>query len=214
MSGGEAPRLPLPRAALRRKVRARSRKSLVIFAVDASESMAVQARMAVAKGAALALLRAAYLARDLVAVVVFEGEGARVVLEPTPSVDRARERLRRLPVGGATPLAAGLKQVWNLVRAERLREPQLAPTLVLLTDGRANVPLNAVADPHREVLSLAAQIRADGVAAVVVDAGSVGPPRPELVEIAERLGGPLVRVGLAGAGAVVSAVRGPAPGSR
>jgi Mg-chelatase subunit ChlD len=194
---------------MRRKVRVRGRKSLVIFAVDASESMAVHARMAVAKGAVLALLRAAYLRRDRVAVVAFEGDGARVLLEPTPSIDRARERLRRLPVGGATPLAAGLMQAWDLLRAERLREPQLAPTLVLISDGAANVPLEARANPRREVLCLAARIRADKVAAVVVDAGSVGPTRPELLEIAERLGAPLVRVGLAGASAIVSAVRGP-----
>lgn len=200
-------RFPLQRRDLRRKVRAKARKALVVFAVDASDSMAVQERMSAAKGAALSLLRGAYLRRDRVAVVVFEGESARIILEPTASVALARERLRQLPLGGTTPLAAGLRTAWEIVRSERLREPSIAPMLVLLSDGRGNVPLAPQADPHQEILLLADRIRADGISSVVVDAGSLGATRPELQEIAERLGARLVRVGRRGAGAIVSAVR-------
>ncbi|HEY3447358.1 MAG TPA: VWA domain-containing protein [Myxococcales bacterium] len=201
---GEEP-LPVRRGDLRRKVRARTRKSLVVFAVDASDSMATHERLRVAKGAALSLLRAAYLRRDRVAVVVFEGEAARVLLAPTQSIDLARAKLRRLPIGGATPLAAGLMAAWDLIRTERLREPQTAPTLVLLSDGRANVPLDPRANPQVEVLGIVERIRGDGIGAVLVDAGSLGPTPAQLVELAERMGGTLVRVGPGGTGAVVAA---------
>lgn len=175
--------------------------------VDASESMAAQDRLRAAKGAALGLLRHAYLRRDRVAVVVFEGEGARVVLAPTSSVDRARAGLRRVPVGGATPLAAGLWAAWRLVRGARLREPGLLATLVILTDGRANVPFAPGADVRAEVGLLATRIRADGISSVVVDAGAWGPTRPELSELSARLGCGCLRVGATGAGAIVAAVR-------
>ncbi|MGC4118321.1 MAG: VWA domain-containing protein [Myxococcales bacterium] len=201
---GESP-LPVRREDLRRKVRARTRKALVVFAVDASDSMATHERLRIAKGAALALLRSAYLRRDRVAVVVFEGEASRVLLAPTQSVELARSRLRKLPIGGATPLAAGMMAAWDLIRTERLREPLTSPTLVLLSDGRANVPLDPGADPRMEVLGIADQMRADGIGAVLVDAGSLGPTPGQLEELAARLGGTLVRVGPGGAGTVLAA---------
>jgi magnesium chelatase subunit D len=175
--------------------------------VDASESMAAQERMAMAKGAALAVLRTAYLRRDRVAVVVFEGESARVLLAPTPSIDQARQRLRRLPIGGATPLAAGLRTAWQVIASERQREPQIAATLVLLSDGRANVPLVPRADPRTEVLALANRIRADGVFSLVVDTEALYPTQPELMSLAEHLGGRILRLGRGGASALAAAVR-------
>lgn len=177
----------------------------MVFVVDASDSMATHERLRVAKGAALSLLRAAYLRRDRVAVVVFEGEMAKVLLAPTQSVDLARARLRKLPVGGATPLAAGLMTAWDLIRTERLREPQTSPTVALLSDGRANVPLDPRADPRAEVLGIAARMRADGIGAVLVDAGSLGPTPEQLTELAEKMGGALVRVGPGGTAKVVAA---------
>lgn len=205
--GGASTVLPVPHRALRRKVRTRTRKTLVVFAVDASESMAAQERMAMAKGAALAILRTAYLRRDRVAVVVFEGESARVLLEPTPSIDQARLRLHQLPIGGATPLAGGLRTAWQVIISERQREPQIAATLVLLSDGRANVPLARQADPRAEVLALADRIRADGVFSLVVDTEALYPTQPELVTLAEHLGGRILRLGRGGTSALVSAVR-------
>jgi magnesium chelatase subunit D len=123
-----------------------------------------------------------------VAVIAFEGERAQVLLEPTASTRLAQERLRVLPIGGATPLAAGLSAAWQLIRAERLRDPQLEPTLVLLSDGGANVPLRRGADVRAELRTLAARIRGDGIRSLVIDAAARGEPRRELVELAERLG--------------------------
>jgi magnesium chelatase subunit D len=200
-------RLPCPSRDLRRKVRSRPRQALIVFAVDASASMAAGERMSIAKGAAIAILRTAYLRRDRVAVVVFEQETARVLLEPTRSIDRAQERLRALPAGGGTPLPAGLWTARQLIAAERLRDPHLAPTLVLLSDGQSNVPMDAMAYSPREALAVADRIRADGVSVLVVDVAT-GPASPQaLVELAERLGGRLLRVARGDAGAVAAAAR-------
>ena len=60
---------------LHKKIRYQSRRQLVVFVVDASESMGegTRVRMAAAKGAILALLRDAYVTRCRVALVVFRG---------------------------------------------------------------------------------------------------------------------------------------------
>jgi magnesium chelatase subunit D len=158
-------------ADLHRKIRRQPRYSLVVFVVDASESMGegTLARMAAAKGAVLALLRDAYVERCRVALVAFRGERAEVLLPPTRSIALARERLRRLPIGGATPFADGLWRAWRLIRRERARSPGLRPLLVVISDGEANVPLQAGRKAREELLALAARMRGEGIPALVID---------------------------------------------
>ena len=52
----------------------------------------------------------------------------------------AQQQLRQLPIGGATPFAAGLWEAWQLVRTERQKQPMVRPLLVIVSDGEANVP--------------------------------------------------------------------------
>lgn len=111
---------------------------LVIFAVDASGSSAV-ARLAEAKGAVELMLADAYARRDHVALIAFRGEGADLILPPTRSLVQTKRRLAGLPGGGGTPLASGLKAAGEL--AQRARAQGLSPSIAVLTDGRANVPL-------------------------------------------------------------------------
>jgi magnesium chelatase subunit D len=111
--------------------------NLVLFVVDASGSMAARRRLAVVTAAVLSLLEDAYQRRDRVGLITFRGAGAAVVLPPTSSVDVGAGRLASLPVGGRTPLAAGLGLAADVLRAERRRDPDRRPLLVVVTDGRA-----------------------------------------------------------------------------
>ena len=111
--------------------------NLVLFLVDASGSMAARARMGAVKGAVLSLLLDAYQRRDKVGMITFSGSAARVLLPPTSSVEAAAARLADLPTGGRTPLAAGLLRAHEVLRTERLRDPDRRPLLVVVTDGRA-----------------------------------------------------------------------------
>jgi magnesium chelatase subunit D len=122
---------------LRETRRAGREGNLVLFLVDASGSMAARARMGAVKGAVLSLLLDAYQRRDKVGMITFSGSAARVLLPPTSSVEAAAARLADLPTGGRTPLAAGLLRAHEVLRTERLRDPDRRPLLVVVTDGRA-----------------------------------------------------------------------------
>jgi magnesium chelatase subunit D len=111
-------------------------QSVTIFAVDASGSAAM-ARLAETKGAVELLLGDCYVRRDQVAVIGFRGQAAQILLPPTRSLVRARRALADLPGGGATPLAAAIDRCADL--AVQVRRAGRTPTVVLLTDGRANV---------------------------------------------------------------------------
>src|SRR3989440_906975 len=158
-------RLMLERRDLRQKVRERKVGNLIVFVVDASASMDAEQRMAATKGAVLSLLRDAYVRRDKVALVVFSGREARVVLRPTNSVEMAEKRLSRLAVGGTTPLTHGLVEGLRLVRSERLKNADVYPLLVLISDGRGNISV-AGDEPLIEAQRVAEQIKTEGIRAL------------------------------------------------
>ncbi|GAB4049995.1 hypothetical protein GCM10028775_20450 [Catellatospora paridis] len=199
---GRAPGGPLRLAAadLREPVRQGRESNLVLFCVDASGSMAARRRMGAVKGAVLSLLLDAYQRRDKVGLITFRGSEAQLALPPTSSVEAGAARLRELPTGGRTPLAAGLRRAAHTLRVERLRDPHRRALLVVVTDGRAT----AGTDPVGEAMRIADGLAAGGVSAVVVDCES-GVVRLGLAaRLAARLGAehvPLTEVtaqGLAG----------------
>ncbi len=203
--GRTGPGLVLLPGDLRRAVREGREGNLVLFAVDASGSMAARTRMAAVAGAVLALLRDAYQRRDKVGLVAFRGRDAQLVLPPTSSVPAARVRLAAMHTGGRTPLAAGLLRARDVVAVERLRDPRRRPLLVLLTDGRATVGLSG--DPVADACRAAALLAADGVATVVVDCES-GPVRLGLAGVlAAAAGGDLLGLDALTAEAVTDVVR-------
>ena len=127
---------------VREKVRETRTGSLILFVVDASGSMGAQRRMVAVKGAVLSLLLDAYQRRDRVALIGFRGTGADLLLPPTNSVDLAQAYLQDMPTGGRTPLSRGLYLALETLETERMKDRNVLPLVVLLSDGRANVALD------------------------------------------------------------------------
>jgi magnesium chelatase subunit D len=187
---------------LRRWLRRGRESNLVILLLDTSGSMAARRRSATVSTVALSLLHDSYRRRDRIALLTFRGREATVVVPPTRSVGLASRRLGDLPVGGLTPLAAGLDAVGELARREHWREPARRPLLVVVTDGRATGGTDALARARHSARRLA------GLASVVVDAEE-GPVRLGLAGlIARELGAELVTV--AGLASPIPALRGDA----
>jgi len=151
-----------------RKIRVKKVANLVLFVVDASWSMAVAERMAATKGAILSLLTDAYQRRDRVGLAVFQKDRATLVLPPTNSIQLAQRALADIPVGGKTPLSAGLLLAHQVIQKERLSRPDVMPLIILLTDGAGNVSMTNL-PPQEEAHRIANQIAEDEIRSVVIN---------------------------------------------
>ena len=160
--------LVIEKCDLREKVRESKIGNLIMFVVDASGSMAAEERMAATKGAVLSLLLDAYQRRDHVGMIVFRKNKAEFVLPPTNSVELAERCLAKLPTGGRTPMAHGLSLGLECIKDYKKRNKEVIPLLTLISDGRANVPLNG-GDPVQESKLVAREIRRAGVKTVAID---------------------------------------------
>lgn len=156
------------KADFQKKVRVRRAANLVLFLVDASWSMAVAERMSATKGAILSLLTDAYQRRDRVGLIVFQKDRASLILPPTNSVFLAQKALIDIPVGGKTPLPAGLKLGYEVVKREKRLHADIQPLLIILTDGAGNVSIGNL-PPQDETYKLAEMIAREGYRSVVIN---------------------------------------------
>lgn len=143
--------------------------STTIFVVDASGSSALH-RLAEAKGAVEIILSECYVRRDSVALIAFRGTTADTLLPPTRSLTRAQRSLAGLPGGGGTPLATAIDSAVQLAAAQK--QKGISPTVVLLTDGKANI--DRAGKPGRksamaDALVVADSLRALGISTLLID---------------------------------------------
>ncbi len=201
---------------VREKVRETKTGSLILFVVDASGSMGAQRRMVAVKGAVLSLLLDAYQRRDRVGLIAFRGTTAELLLPPTNSVELAQTHLSEMPTGGRTPLSWGLHLALQVIEAEKMKDRDVVPLVVLLSDGRANVTLAQQAGPAdvgedsptaTEVKDVASLFKENRITSVVIDTEDgfikMGLARP----IAEAMGARCLRLEELRAEGLAQAVR-------
>lgn len=160
---------PIPRIEdLQEKLREAQCGTRFLFVVDSSGSHGVKDRMRLVKGAVAGLLKASSRRHEEICVVAFRGTSADVVMEPTRDSEFAIQALEYLPTGGRTPLASGLELALQYVTPFTV--------MVILTDGRANVPSRS-ADAWADALIAAESIRCPALVVNTEDKiGATGRP--------------------------------------
>ncbi len=193
----------------RHKVREKRVGCFILFVVDASGSMGARGRMGASKGAVMSLLLDAYQKRDRVALVAFRRREAEVLLPPTSSIELAARLLSEMPVGGRTPLSAGLSKAYEMLRTRLRHDPNLRPLVVVITDGKSNVALGQ-GSPRDEALRMAVRLGEDPrVHWIVVDTEEPGIVRFELARrLSTALGAQYFRIDGLRATDLVNVVKG------
>ncbi|MDJ1467487.1 putative cobaltochelatase [Cytophagaceae bacterium DM2B3-1] len=172
---------------LHQRIREDKKGNLILFVVDASGSMAASRRMEAVKGSVLALLTNAYQQRDWVSVIAFRGIEAQVLLEPTHSIEKAEKALHSLPTGGRTPLPHALQLTLDVVDA--ISTSTLQPLVIILSDGKANVPLPGGGNPWSQIQVLGNQLKEQQIPSLILDTESDYLRLGKARELAAILGG-------------------------
>ena len=173
---------------IRMKVRERRSGCTLLFLVDASGSLGVRKRMATVKGAIMSMLRDSYVKRDRIGLMAFRRDSAEMLLPPTKSVEYSYRCLEEMPTGGKTPLGEALIRVNEYMTAYARCHIGERCYIILVTDGRANVPLQEGANANEEVQKMAEDISIPHVKWIVVDASASFPRFDNAERLAEKMG--------------------------
>jgi magnesium chelatase subunit D len=168
---------------------------LVLLVVDASGSMGGRLT-ALARDLALQLLRGAYVARAQVAMIVFCGRRAVERIAPSARVGRVASALIGLHMGGTTPLGPALRRAAAVLARARRRDPGARRSLVLLSDGRANVGARPGHAQVLDELERAARhlARAPDLRILHLDPTEAGKDDREAAALAQTLGATRLRL--------------------
>lgn len=151
-----------------KKVRVRQNNSLIVFLVDLSWSMAVTKRLNATKSAITTILTKAYQFRDDICLITFQKDKARLIISPTHSIALAEKAMQDIPVGGKTPLAAGLVLANEVLLRESRNYQKENMIMILLSDCEGNVSY-AEEDPMEEALKAADRIASGGYRSIVIN---------------------------------------------
>jgi len=160
--------IAIEKSDMRAKIREKKTGASILFVVDASGSMRAKHRLQALKTAVLSMLKEAYEKRDRIGIISFRGNKSEVVLPITHSHYLAYKRLKELPFGGRTPLASALEQAQLVLQAEKSRNPNALQMVILISDGRSNVPVYTE-DALADAMSAAKELSREPAQFLVLD---------------------------------------------
>ena len=192
-----------------KKVRVRKNASLIVFLVDLSWSMAVTQRLAATKKAITAILNKAYQFRDDICLITFQKESAAVVIAPTHSVTLAEKAMKKISLGGRTPLASGLSLAYDVMQQQSRNYGRENIILILLSDCKGNIPLNPEdeSDPQEEAVEAAKRISTLGCRSIIINSDRMSFGEGHANALAKHLNASCYLISVLNADHLIKAVR-------
>ncbi len=141
-----------------------------VFLIDSSGSI-TRKEMERLKGMAYSFIHDSYQKRDKVGLVAFRNHQAQKLMPlcPRSYFKQAMECIRDLPSGGGTPLASGLLEAARLLSCNQKRYSGCIPVIVLMSDGKANIPTSNRIEIKDEIRMICQKIRSQGFFLVFID---------------------------------------------
>jgi len=88
--------------------------------------------------------------KDRTGIVAFKDSGAVEIQAPTTNWNKIYRALGRLKISGLTPLAEALRKSLETIRRERMRNDDIEPLIILISDFSPNIPLSQSIGPGHE----------------------------------------------------------------
>ncbi|MHA1793024.1 MAG: VWA domain-containing protein [Promethearchaeota archaeon] len=129
--------LKIPKSALKEKVYEYKSPLTLYFVLDASASMS--STLFQMKKVIDSLHQEGYKKKDKVSVVMFRGKNAHVIQKPSINLEAISKKLENIKGTNYTPLAEGLEKVLQMIRLERIKEPNSLPVIIIVSDCGANI---------------------------------------------------------------------------
>ncbi|MFZ8837334.1 MAG: ATP-binding protein [Pyrobaculum sp.] len=144
------------------KLRLTNAPTLIAILLDLSGSMSAKRKIEIAKGIIKRLIEDSYIKRTYLTLITFRGLDAEVLMQPTRHYGVLYDVVDKLPIGGATPLPVALAKLLTIARSFKLKYRDSAIYTVLITDGKANVPLRrSVAEDLKELCDTLLRVGVD-----------------------------------------------------
>jgi magnesium chelatase subunit D len=155
---------------------------LSVIVLDSSGSMGVMKKISIAKGLAQKLVETSYVKRDYIALIAFRGKNAEITVPPTRNYGLVIEALEKLPTGGRTPLSSAFQYLLMLAKKFRAKNKNGVVEALLITAGKANVPLQGPIGEEIKRLSLS--LRKSNVRLEIFDTrtSNLIDPAPSFIE--------------------------------
>ena len=98
--------------------------------------------------------------KDRTGIVAFKDSGAVEVQVPTTNWNKIYRALGRLKISGLTPLAEALRKAMETIQRERMRNNDIEPLVIIISDFSPNIPLaQSVGPGHHQFTPIQDLIR-------------------------------------------------------
>ncbi len=162
---------------IRVKVREMQAPLTIVLLLDMSESIVPS--LVNVRNAIMSMRDVAFKRRDRVGLVVFKGEGASTLQSPTTNLGLVVKRVMEIGASDFTPLASGMYEAWRVLRNEKTKNRDSIPVLVIVSDGIANIPLEAplstrtrslfINTAQADVIDVAQLLGREGVTTMIIN---------------------------------------------
>lgn len=154
---------------LKEKVRKHKLKADIILLVDMSGSMTSNKKINQLKYILKNIIAMVSRKRDKLAVIGFKGCDFEIIVPNTTYPKSFLGQIEAISVGGTTPMAIGLKKVFDYGLAEKKKD-EFVPMILVLSDGMPNVGIGGInSSPVKDLLNIGMRINEEDIHLVVVD---------------------------------------------
>lgn len=167
------------------RVRRQRIPQLTIIALDASGSMNLAKRIAIAKSVAQQIVEKEYTKKTWLSLITFRSNGVDKYIPPTKNYTKVYKEITETSSGGRTPLPTCLQKILETTKSFRTKHRGARVKAILVTDGKANKSIRT--NIEEEITILSKQMASQGIETIIYETTSGLSPGKTYTELIARI---------------------------